>query len=378
MNLVAMLLIGATALSPPSGRPPIGPLERVEPKLYDLRFDVTLTTVIPNRADLQRVYVFQDAPIVMPVIFRGTYSHVYNDSLSARLWLLGREDVNHHQRSHVDEGLPFHAHLMVMPIAQFRGTALRWQLNYRVQAWSSRIDEQAAARLTWPQVWPAEVGDGLRPSHFIESDEPIFANSIQRLTNGNLHLAPPYLAAKEVVRYTISRFQVSGNGTDRDLGEVIRGLNVKGALASWQNGLGTEHDLALTCVAMLRAAEIPARVVVGVTEEIKAGGRERNEFVSWCEFYLDGAGWIPFDPNEMRGQAIGNRNLRDPWPDFGTLDELNERIPLAYSFIPPVQVEAPWKYCVWGWNPTPGGDPGTIPAVTFTITKRGKGQDDPR
>ena len=253
---------------------------------------------------------------------------------------------------------------------------MRWQLSYRVQSWSSKIDEKRAAQLTWPKEWPQEVQGGLRPSHLIESDEPIFARSIDRVTNGNLRMAPPYLAAKQIVRYTISRFQVSGSGTDRGLNGVIRGLNVKGASAAWQNGLGTAHDLVCTCVAMLRAANIPARPVIGVLENDEKNGR--HEFISWAEFYLEGAGWIPFDPDEMRVKAINNRDLREPWPEFGTMKDLNERIPLSYFFIPPAGLEAPWKPIVWGWDPRPGGDPSTEPAVSFTMISRGKGKEDPR
>lgn len=378
MNPGVVLALAAVMYSPPSGRPPIGPLERYEPKLYDLRFDVSLSTVIPRQGLItdQRHYDLFDAPIAMPLILQGAYSRVHQDSLYARLWLQSREDATFQRRSRVDSGFPHHTHLMVMPVERFRGTHLRWQLSYRVQSWSSKIDEKWAAKLTWPKQWPQEVQDGLRPSHLIESDEPIFARSIDRVTNGNLRMAPPYLAAKQIVRYTISRFQVSGNGTDRGFGGIIRGLNVKGASAAWQNGLGTAHDLVCTCVAMLRAANIPARPVIGVFENDEKNGR--HEFISWAEFYLEGAGWIPFDPDEMRGKAINNRNLRDPWPEFGTMKDLNERIPLSYFFIPPAGLEAPWKPIVWGWDPRPGGDPSTEPAVSFTMISRGKGKEDPR
>lgn len=378
MNLGLITALISTLMIPPSGRPPIGPLQRFQPKLYDVTFEVTLNTPIPYLATDRPVYRLEGAPIVMPLIFQGAFSKVYQESVGSRLWLLSYEDQSAARRAEIKPGLPHHTHLYSMFVQQFQGSSLRWQVSFRMQSWSSRIDEQWAAKLTWPQEWPDEVSDGLEPSLYVESDDPIFANSIQRLTNGNLRLAPPYLAAKEIVRYTISRFQVSGSGTDKGLGGIVRGINIKGARAAWENGLGNEHDLVCTCVAMLRAAGIPARPVIGIEEVKNSKGREVEDFVSWAEFYLEGAGWIPFDPDELRTKAIDNRGIRDPWPEFGTMDDLNERLPLSYYFIPPASVQAPWKPALWGWDPRPGGDPGTEPVVNLQIVSRGRGQEDPR
>ncbi|MCZ6834214.1 MAG: transglutaminase-like domain-containing protein [Planctomycetota bacterium] len=378
MQAGILTLVIAALMVPPSGRPPIGPLQREQPKKYELRFEVLLETPIPRFGTEPLVYQLQNAPIVMPMIFHGAYSRINQDTIHGRLWLLQGEDRHANAGSQLKSGFAHHTHMYTMFVRDFRGSSLRWRVTYSLQSWASRIDERWASNLKWPQEWPEEVQDGLKPSQFIESDDPIFANSIQRLTNGNLRLAAPYLAAKEVVRYTISRFQVSGNGTDMGLINNIRGLNVKGALASWQNGLGTEHDLVCACVAMLRAAGIPARPVIGIEEQKKSDGKKRETFVSWVEFYLDGAGWVPFDPNVLRKQAIGNRNLNDSWKDFGTMDDLNERIPLSYFFIPPASVEAPWKPAVWGWDPRPGGDPSTYPTVNLMMISKGRGQDDPQ
>jgi len=370
-------LIAATVI-PPSGRPPIGPLERYDPKLYDMTFSVTVVTELPPIATDRRHYALEDAPIVLPVILQGAYSKVRQDSIGGRLWAGSSEVAGAGRNATFDAGFPHHTYLYSMFVPRFYGTELRWEVSYRTQSWSSRIDERAAAELTWPREWPDEVQDALKPSQFIESDRPIFASSIQDLTKGNLRLAPPYLAAKEVVRYTISRFQVSGIGTDFAPGGLIRGLHVKGAAASWDNGLGSEHDLVCTCVAMLRAAGIPARPVIGIEETMNRSGREVETFVSWAEFYLEGAGWIPFDPDKLRFKTINNRDLRDAWPEFGTMDDLNKRIALSYFFIPSATVEAPWKPCVWGWDPRPGGDTGTHPAVNVSMISRGKGEEDPR
>ena len=53
---------------------------------------------------------------------------------------------------------------------------------------------------------------------------------------------------------------------------------------------------------------------------------ETERFVSWGEFYLPDAGWIPFDPDSLRTKSLGTQNVRQPWTDFGTVRKLNERI----------------------------------------------------
>jgi len=376
--LLAGLLVLA---SPPSGRPPVGPLERYEPRVYDFTFDVTLTTLWQYDLSQQAGYRLDDAPIVMPVIFQGTYSAVKDDSLRARLWLAGREDTTLTQRTRLDDGFPFQTRLAVIPVPQFGGRTLRWQLGYRVESWSSRLRSEAeAAAIAWPRSWPAEVQDGLRPQMFIESDDPLFAGAVEKASEGRLRLVPPYLAAKDLVRYCINEIRLSGDGHNMGALGALRGLELVGARRAANDGIGGPHDLVCVCVALLRAAGIPARPVIGVQEQKSSLGDKKSggpEFVSWAEFYLPDAGWVPFDPVAMRGKGIRNLDVRREWPEFGTMDDLNRRIPLAYHFIPPAAVEVPIP-AVWGWDPRPGGDPGSETQIRFTIISRGRGPGEPQ
>ena len=378
MRLLLVIFGALLALAPPSGRPPIGPLQRYEPRVYDLSFEVTVSTLVQRYGPHRQSYHLLDAPIVMPVIFHGTYSRVDGDSLRGRLWLGAREDTALSQRTRIDSGYPHHTHLAVMPIAQFSGQTLRWRLEYRVQSWSSRISEQGAAAIAWPKEWPKEVLDGLRPQMYIESDDPFFAEVAQRVSEGKLRLVAPYLAAKDLVRYCVNEIRLTGDGVRRGEFGILHGLEIIGAKRTATAGLGGPHDLVCVCVAMLRAAGIPARPVIGVQEKQRKNGRKKTEFVSWAEFYLPGAGWIPFDPVEMRGKGIRHRNVREPWPEFGTLKDLNERIPLAYHFVPPATVQTPQNPAVWGWDPRPGGDPSSQQQIRIGIISRGRGQEDPQ
>jgi hypothetical protein len=369
------LLAAAVLAAPPSGRPPLEPLARLEPKVYDVTFEVSLTTWYQYDATQRAHYRLRDAPIVMPLIFQGTYHGIAPDTVTAALWLEGRPDPELPARFRIDDGYPHHGHLAVLPIVEFNGTHLRWHVKWRAQVYNSRLgsEEQAASR-AWPRQWPQEVLDGLEPQMFIESKSPVFTAAVERASEGKLRLVPPYLAAKDLVRWSIGQVRVSGNGVNRGNMGVLHGLEINGALRAAQTGLGSPHDLVCVCVAMLRAAGIPARPVIGI--EDRPALRGGSTLVSWAEFYLPEAGWVPFDPMEMRGK-VRTLDVRRPWPEFGTMDELNERIPLAYHFVPPASVESPMNASIWGWDPRPGRDPGTEQQIRFTITSRGRGGPDP-
>ena len=375
MNLAGAMLGALIVVGPPSGQPPVGPLQRYDPRLYDFTIDVTLTTSWQLDARQQGNFNLVNAPIVMPIIFRGTFSSVSKDTLRARLWLGGREDTELTSRTRLDDGFPHHTQLAVLTIREFHGKSLRWQLGYRAQVWSSRLkNEDAAAAIGWPNEWPKEVQDGLKPQKYIESDDPFFAQAVEHASEGKLRLVPPYLAAKDLVRYCVNKIRLSGSGLGRGNAGVVHGLQIIGAKRAATEGVGGPHDLVCVCVAMLRAAGIPARPVIGVHEEKQLG---RTRFVSWAEFYLPEAGWVPFDPIEMRGK-VRSLDVRRPWPEFGTMKDLNRRIPLAYHFMPPAAVQTPQYPSVWGWDPRPGGDPSSQQHIRLSITSRGRGTDDLR
>jgi hypothetical protein len=375
MTKLLTILCLSLLLAPPSGRPPMGPLTRYEPRLFDLTFGVTISTLQQQYAANRQSYTLENAPITMPVIFMGTYSKVDADSLTPKLWLNSKEDMGIRQRFELKANQPFGTQLAVLTVASFVGQSLRWQLGYRVQTWSSQIDDAAAQKVAWPKEWPADVKDGLKPQKFVESDNEVFTQAVQNVSEGKLRFVPPYLAAKDLVRYCINQIQITGDGMNRGFNNSLLGIDVQGALETVNEKIGSPNDLVCVCVAMLRAAEIPARVVIGVTEDEETN---KNVFVCWGEFYLPDAGWVPFDPVAMRGKGVRTMDVKKPWPEFGTMKDLNRRIPLSYQFIPAATVESPMNAAVWGWDPRPGGDFGSEQVISMTITNRGKGVDDPQ
>ncbi len=375
---------GLTALgSNQATQMPMGPLERYEPKVYDVGFEVQLTSESPDRTPgyttheevfERRIFDIADSPIVFPILFRGPFSKVAPDSLRGRLWAGATEDNTLSQRTRLDTGKAFDTQLAVLPIVRFRGELLRWRMEFRAQSWSSRINDGAAQTLTWPVSWPDEVQDGLKPQRWIESDHAIFGEFVQRISQGQLRQVPPYLAAKDLVRACINEIRVSGDGDVRRWHETLHGLELQGALATAQSGKGGPHDLVCVCVAVLRAAGIPARPVIGMQE--RSNGT--NKLISWAEFYLEGAGWIPFDPDEMRGKGIRTLNVKQAWPEFGTMKGLNNRIPLAYHFHPTVDVVCPEAPALWGWDPRPTMPAGCTQIITLSLVSRGRGEEDPK
>lgn len=381
--VIAASVVGMQA---PSGRPPIGSLDRYEPRVYDVYMEVNVHGYLspqkmmapgrPFRANLN----LADARIIMPVITRGTFNTVDHDSIHAGLWLDdGVEDTTIQERAQLDGDQPFNSYRAVLPVDQVRGDRLRWRVGYQIQVWSSRINDAMAAEVDWPTEWPEEVRDGLRPQRFIESSDPIFTETVQEVSEGNLRQVPPYYAAKDLVRFVLQNVQVEEGGEFRGHLNVLTGMNINGAKSAATTGRATPHDLVCACVAMLRAANIPARPVVGMQR--RQGPRVVHEFVSWAEFFLPGAGWVPFDPMAMRGKGL-HRHVSEPWPEFGTLSDLNTRIPLAYGFTPPGTSDPAEYPAIWGWEPKVRDGAPPVPEtrmeIRLSMASRGKGSPDPK
>jgi len=65
-----------------------------------------------------------------------------------------------------------------------------------------------------------------------------------------------------------------------------------GALEGAKSGTGQCCEYADLFVALCRAKGIPARCVIGMA----IGEFARTPFHSWAEVFIDGLGWVPFDP----------------------------------------------------------------------------------
>ena len=70
--------------------------------------------------------------------------------------------------------------------------------------------------------------------------------------------------------------------------------------------VGTPQQFAIAFAVLARTRGLPSRVVIGYRTDVAAGGTTsivRGDTAVWPEAYLDGIGWMPFDPIPVTGSA---------------------------------------------------------------------------
>ncbi|MBM4112084.1 MAG: transglutaminase domain-containing protein [Phycisphaerae bacterium] len=361
--LLAVLLQGApqgtppttpgregAAPPPPAGRPPEGCLLRSNPKCYEVRWEVLLNVVPTDKQNPSPIQL-EDATFFFPLIPLSTWSRTHLDSVSMTLDRTNQPDPRAGSSMRLDRTAPGGIAVAVLPIGAASGQTLRTTMTFTAVAWRSDLDDAAAVRVPWPSEWPAEAKPWLAPQFLIESDDARFAAFVERTTGKQLRYTPVFAAAKQLLRATIASFRaLDGNGVEIGRHNQVRGLRLVGAAQSMQAGQGTAADLVCACVAVLRAAGIPARPVIGVDEAEPGERTVRTTYVVWGEFFLPGSGWVPFDPSMMRGSNASGASPDRAWSGLGRIKELNTRVPLSYFFLPPRNDAACIQYPgAWGW-----------------------------
>lgn len=390
--LVATLALGVAPQSatPPAApaTPPTTPLSapqvlpraivRHDPKMYDIKYEVVIAA-FPNTD--QAALQIAGLAFVLPIVFDSPSSRIDPQSMRTEMWFDSRQDKQLSERAKIEGNKHLGQSWAVLPIGRFQGSTIRWNVSFRAQAWSTAVDDAVLNKATWPREWPKEVADALKPQLGIESDSAIVQAAVRKAVGENPRLLPPYAVAKEVIRTILVGFRgVQSDAMERrGIGRVV-GMRLVGAAEAMTNEQGSTHDVVCACVAALRAAGIPARAVVGIGEVRRSNGINRSTkttFVSWGEFFLSEVGWVSFDPDELRGKAVRQLKLDEAWPGIGTLDDLNERIVLSYSFMPeglaPPAFPAGWSFF---------GNVGVLSNsletyISLQMISRGKGVDDP-
>jgi transglutaminase-like putative cysteine protease len=145
----------------------------------------------------------------------------------------------------------------------------------------------------------------------------------------------------------VSRLPGAGQG---DLQFVLREMK------------GSAVDLASAFVGLCRAADIPARTVMGL--QVPEGTRSGSilGYHGWAEFYLEGTGWVPVDPAE----ALRHPSRRDEF--FARLDPSRVAISIGRDVtLRPPQKAPPLNFFI---NPHWEGDGKEMPSpwveVEFT------------
>lgn len=374
----------APGVSDLAGRPPNPPAWRVDPWLYDMTFRVQVLGIpafqegdVASNTETMRLTTNR---LVLSMSTLDTWSRVDPASIRATATLTGapRRSIPVSMADSLGG-----TRLVTLDTGAVSCQSIQWELQWRVQVWSSLVDEDQAQRVTWPRSWPAEVEPWLRPSVAIESDDPRFAQHVQSVSGGKLKDVPIWLATKDLVRHTVLWFRgidSFGNITDTT---ATRGFQLQGAASAMESRKGSVYDLCAACVATLRAAGIPARPVLGMIEAPQGtitGGMPQFRLGCWAEAYLPSAGWMPFDPDRIFVNGAKSLDVLKPWDRFGTWAYLNYRAPISHDFLPAMQPQPPVQYPgMWGWIRAGGIDPSCqlLDYLTCVMVDRGVGQWDP-
>lgn len=374
--------------APPTPRLPDPIVVRFDPRLNDVTCRVTLTGWSGNLAAPAGL-LLPPCELGLSLIADGPSSLIDLRSLAARVWLDSTELPEAGARGRLIAGGGEGSRVAVVSLPEFTGQSIRWETSFRAETFNIRVDEARAAQITWPRHWPPELHRFLEAEPFIESADPRFREFVERVSQGRLREVPPFVAAKELVR-AAALFPTStvGSGVVRQGLGAINGIDVNGAVSLLASGVGTPADGVCLAVAVLRAAGIPARPVLGVTRYDDQSRRFQSRggvgpWV-WGEFWLPQAGWIPFDPVVMRRQALPQAGIQTAWKGFASFRDLNALVPLAWSFVPPAPLQPAGPPAMWGSSlaglvtPAIGGPvEQRVAYATWILTNRGAGPGVP-
>lgn len=341
---------------------------RQDPQLW--RITVSLAINPPDgMGATTQAFTRNPNALLLPVITTDTWFQADPSTLTARVMIDGAPLPAGEAQPLVRIGRSGDGRIEV-PLTRPVTQTYQAEVSWVVQSWECAVNEPEAARVAWPQEWPAEARRWLEPSEFIESADPAVVAFVQRVSGGRIRDVPLWYAAKDLVRAACGALRGVDGMSMRTTGTSVEGLAVSGASAALQRSSGSPHDLVCLSVAMLRAAGIPARPVLGLAGSRATGGRgargsgsatSASELVTWGEFLLPDAGWVPFDPSMMRGAVPSNATVRQPWRGFAYELDLERRAPISHSFAPeggssadPFGASQSWRRApIWSWKVLP-------------------------
>jgi transglutaminase-like putative cysteine protease len=274
------------------------------------------------------------------------------------------------------------------------------QIDMPMRCFNTTFDETGAARVAFPNTWPAEAESALRPQLYVELgvdgsgvvrpyDDKLVTDTLaawlaEEGVTDPRRLAP-ILTAKLIAGKIWANTQVSGEGMVF-VGRTaeLAGLLIQPPAATLESRKGSEHDVTALAAAMFRKAGLPVRTVIGYDvgrgdAKFLQKGSKSNRLRSWVEFALydeqaNTLNWVPVDVARMRKTTNRPPRWEQPWKYFGTHDELSGIAPFALQFHPPTDVVAYGSPGFWGWFVTPAAPGAAEQALRFTaaaMSKRG-------
>lgn len=337
-----------------------------------------------NGMPVTEEFVFDSAAIVFPLV-KGSASSVTHDrGIRSELRL---NDVAVEARPEMMPDYHSGARLGKWALVDWWGKEVQLKTFIPTTCWKTRLNEDAAASVTWPQEWPAEPASTFDAQFYVDlgPDGPYdmkpVKDLVDRWTGGKDPKGiRPLQLAKFLAGQVQSHVQPSGNGIGYNRIGLIEGIDLQGAPRTAQRGRGSEFDMVCLLAAVYREAGLPARTVIGYDiGESKNDDRKKvlerkgsENLRAWVEFALVDQGannrtyWIPVDVVRMRKTSSRVGDLDKPWKYFGSHDELDGIVPFAFHFHPPTTVRAYGTPGFWGWLVTPRPPERAVQTLRFT------------
>jgi hypothetical protein len=286
--------------------------------------------------------------------------------------------------------------------SDWKGEEVSLEVTIPATCYQTVYHEDRAEALGWPSSWPAVAQSTFAPQYFVDtmpgkdgeeaaSDMAQIKKLIDQWMAGkDLKSMPPAKLAKFLTGKVLELVQVSGDGLNYARTGEVEGFNLQGAAETVKRGRGSAFDEVCVLAAVFRQAGIPCRTVIGW--DVGEDKRDNHKFLSknngtkglrgWVEFALpdpaspNGTAWVPVDVVRMRKSSSRSQAMDKPWPYFGTNDELDGVVPIAFQFHPPTKgVVAHGSPALWGWLVTPKPPDQVTQAVRFEAITQSKTAD---
>lgn len=307
---------------------------------------------------------FQTAAILFPVLASTATSESNAKQLVSRLRF---DNKDQDARPALDANFHSGAQYARWQLKDKQGRSIDLEVEIPLACWQTLYDETRAANAKWPEGnrWGKVAQSTFGPQKWVETNSRVILAAIDKWCSGKPPTdVPPAQLAKYLAGRVMESVQPSGVGLVASSTGLLQGFQLQGAEKTLADGRGSTHDVACTLAAVYRAAGLPARTVIGYDEQESKGSnrglktKSDGSLVSWVEFCLYDAQaqkevWVPVDIVRMRRSSNRVPPLERPWKFFGTNDETDLIMPLAFHYHPPTTVIAHGSPCLWGWFTTP-------------------------
>ena len=377
--------IGQVASHPEAKSPmPENPyLKHTDPWRWDIRTQLFLRAGIQYRSNPRQSapsnnsvtersetvwWAMKDLEVIFPVIREGGFYWSPNEEITATLRAGDFERETTQKRMYTKD-------------TKSEYTLWRSEINQRVHQMhithvshvvtaDTIFDHKLAQHLPWPTDWNEEANGFLTPvvdsvgsaiatdasdtikillDFWVEGKDPHAISEldlVKFLTGKVIEHVQVRGPSSEFSTQAVNRAPVVSPGETFAIealsGSAWGGFIVRSAEVVAREPQGSKHDLATLLTSVLRSAGVPARTLVCIN---RLETEELDKVVSIVEFAMydpdrDLTFWVPVDIDRLRLTGKRAAQYKRWWNYFGTHDELNEYIPIAYYFHAPASYRA--------------------------------------